>query len=94
MLIVSVFGMSELSPIATLTPLPPKNLDTVGVPVPSTFAKVIYLGTGDSRGPYEPGELCIKGPQVGSNVLCNSGMFNHNISLLNDNKHFHHMTLK
>lgn len=56
--------MTELSPVAMTPPLPVRNLDTIGVPVPNTSAKIINPDTGDLLGINEPGELCIKGPQV------------------------------
>ena len=58
------WGMSELSPIGTYTHDDSVRSGSVGPLVPSTFAKIIDHTTGQTLGPNEPGELCIKGPQV------------------------------
>lgn len=58
--------MTELSPVAFIPQLPAKNLATIGVPVINTFAKISCPDTGKALGHNEKGELCVKGPQVGS----------------------------
>ena len=69
------WGMSELSPLGTLTP--DDNLKsgsgTVGPPASNTFAKVIDVDTGASLPVGESGELCIKGPQVMKGYLGEGG---------------------
>ena len=61
---ILAWGMTELSPAATLTP----DFDLIdgscGLLLPNTEAKVVSLDTGESLGPNERGELAIKGPQV------------------------------
>ena len=63
--IVEGYGLSETSPSASCNPVTSKEFSgTIGVPIPSTYMKliddegrdVILLGT--------PGEIAIKGPQV------------------------------
>ena len=63
-LVFSGYGLTETSPAALHSPKNPKDLSSVGSPVPSTKAKVINYETGKTAGPNEKGELYIKGPQV------------------------------
>ena len=57
------YGMTETSPVATVNPAEANRVGTIGIPVPSTLCKIV-----DDQGrevPHgEPGELCVKGPQV------------------------------
>lgn len=55
--------MSELSPIGTLNSDFNVKPASVGPLVSSTHGKVVDEN-GNTLGPNEPGELCIKGPQV------------------------------
>ena len=57
------WGMSELSPIGTLTSDFNTVRGSIGPLAPSTYAKVID-SNGKSLAPNESGELLIKGPQV------------------------------
>ncbi len=57
------FGMTETSPMATVNPLGANQLGTIGMPVPSTLAKLID-DEGNDVDFGGVGELCIKGPQV------------------------------
>ena len=57
------FGMTETSPNATVNPIQNIQLGTIGIPVASTLCKVID-DDGNELGLGQPGELCIKGPQV------------------------------
>lgn len=61
--------MTELSPAATMPPLPPKDLATIGLPVANSFGKIINPDTGECLGVHESGELWIKGPQVGRSFM-------------------------
>lgn len=57
------YGLTETSPVVAINP--PDNIQqgTVGLPLPDTECKVIDdLGNTLPKG--EPGELCIRGPQV------------------------------
>jgi long-chain acyl-CoA synthetase len=57
------FGMTETSPVATVNPFSAIQLGTIGIPLPSTQAKIIS-DDGQELPIGEIGELCIKGPQV------------------------------
>ncbi|EOL9019999.1 long-chain-fatty-acid--CoA ligase FadD [Cronobacter dublinensis] len=58
------YGLTECSPLVSVNP---HDIDyhsgSIGLPVPSTEVKLID-DDGNEVAPGEPGELCIKGPQV------------------------------
>ncbi|ODC03083.1 long-chain fatty acid--CoA ligase [Terasakiispira papahanaumokuakeensis] len=57
------YGMTETSPIVTFNPPGAAQLGTIGQPVPSTEVQVVdENGAPVPQG--EPGELCVRGPQV------------------------------
>ena len=56
--------MTELSPVATMTPSSDEVLGSCGVQLPNSEAKVVDVTTGEALGPDQHGEICIKGPQV------------------------------
>ncbi|WP_321788706.1 AMP-binding protein [Paraburkholderia sp. J94] len=65
--IVEGYGLTECSPIVTLNPVDLTHLQdfegSIGLPAPSTQVRLLRDdGTWASIG--EPGELCVKGPQV------------------------------
>jgi len=57
------WGMSELSPIGTISPSSNTKVGSVGPLVSNTFGKILD-DNGNSLGPSQEGELTIKGPQV------------------------------
>lgn len=57
------YGMTETSPIVSFNPPGHTILGTIGMPVPNTLCKVIN-DEGVEMPIGEPGELCVKGPQV------------------------------
>lgn len=57
------YGMTETSPVVTFNPRSAIQLGTIGLPVPLTQVKTID-DDGNETGLGEPGELCVKGPQV------------------------------
>nr|HMP30189.1 AMP-binding protein [Saprospiraceae bacterium] len=58
------FGMTETSPVATVNPMDGSaRLGTIGLPVPSTDARIVDED-GNDVPVGERGELLIKGPQV------------------------------
>ena len=65
--IKQAWGMSELSPVGTLTPdsKTKSGSGTIGPLVSNSFGKIVCLDTGNNLPPGESntGELCIKGPQ-------------------------------
>jgi long-chain acyl-CoA synthetase len=65
-LLVEGFGLTETSPVALGNPVgPSRRSGTVGVPFPSTYAKVVDRQDPTvAAQPGTPGELLLKGPQV------------------------------
>lgn len=61
--IKQAWGMSETSPVGCYPKDSMENSGSIGPPVASSFLKVID-SEGNSLGPDEDGELCLKGPQV------------------------------
>jgi long-chain acyl-CoA synthetase len=58
------YGLTECSPVVSFVPYDiGKYTGSIGVPVPSTDIKLIN-DDGETVGINEPGELCVKGPQV------------------------------
>ncbi|MFP4477635.1 MAG: long-chain-fatty-acid--CoA ligase [Desulfatibacillaceae bacterium] len=64
--ICEVYGLTETSPDATASPYGGKvKVGTVGLPLPSTDIKIVDVEDGTKEMQVgEPGEICIKGPQV------------------------------
>jgi long-chain acyl-CoA synthetase len=61
------YGLTECSPVSHINPFGGKTKPgTIGLPVPNTDAKIVDVDdhTIEITAPGEPGELCIKGPQV------------------------------
>ena len=62
--ILEAYGLTETSPAATINPLTLKTYNgSIGLPLPSTDI-AIRDENGNDLAFGEPGELCIKGPQV------------------------------
>lgn len=57
------YGMTETSPVVTFNPNSAIQIGTIGLPIPSTIVKTID-DDGNETPLGEPGELCVKGPQV------------------------------
>ena len=64
--IVEGYGLSEASPVTHVNPISGlRKPGSIGIPVPSTDARVVSLEDGASDAPVgQPGELAVKGPQV------------------------------
>ncbi|MFX1576697.1 MAG: long-chain fatty acid--CoA ligase [Promethearchaeota archaeon] len=68
--LVEGYGLTEASPVTHSNPIqenPPfdkKREGSVGIPMPSTLAKIIDLDSGEDLPPGQVGELVIKGPQI------------------------------
>ena len=57
------YGLTETSPVVSSNPGNRKIIGTIGIPLPNT--EVLILGDDDQVMPIdEPGELCVRGPQV------------------------------
>jgi len=63
--LLELYGMTELSPIASMNPsLGKKKLGTVGLPFLNVELKLVDPETGKEVPLGEPGEICVKGPLV------------------------------
>jgi long-chain acyl-CoA synthetase len=62
--LVEAYGLTETSPAATINPLDvPQFNGSIGLPIPSTDI-ALRDDAGNDVGVGEPGEICVKGPQV------------------------------
>lgn len=57
------YGLTETSPVVSFNPVDAIQLGTIGKPVAGTAVKVVDTD-GNALPLGEPGELCVKGPQV------------------------------
>ncbi|XP_063364701.1 uncharacterized protein LOC134653303 [Cydia amplana] len=57
------YGLTETSPVVTMTPKGLENFSCVGLPLPNTDLKIVDQNL-QSLGPNEKGELLVQGPQV------------------------------
>jgi long-chain acyl-CoA synthetase len=63
--LLEVYGMTETSPLTTMNPSKGrKKLGSIGLPLLNTDIKLVDPGTGKEVEPGQPGEICVKGPQV------------------------------
>ncbi|MCP4131659.1 MAG: long-chain fatty acid--CoA ligase, partial [bacterium] len=63
--LVEAYGMTETSPLTIMNPTKgKKKLGCIGVPLPNTDIKLLDPATGKEVSQGEPGEICVKGPQV------------------------------
>ena len=58
------YGMTETSCICHISPIENSQIGSFGQPLSRTQVKVVDVDTGESLGPGQHGEICIKGPQV------------------------------
>ena len=62
--LIEAYGLTETSPAATINPLDlPDYNGSIGLPIPSTEI-VLRDDAGKDVGIGQPGEICIRGPQV------------------------------
>jgi long-chain acyl-CoA synthetase len=63
--IIEGYGLSETSPVVTINRADIQEFTgTIGYPVPSTDVSIRSTEDGTPMRPGEPGELCVRGPQV------------------------------
>lgn len=63
--LVEGYGQTEASPVTHANPLyGRRKVGSIGVPLPSTEARVLDLATGRELPPGQIGELAVRGPQV------------------------------
>ncbi|MBT7085183.1 MAG: AMP-binding protein, partial [Desulfobacterales bacterium] len=63
--LLEVYGMTETSPMITMNPSKgEKKLGSIGLPISNTDLKLSDPGTGEEVPQGEPGEICVRGPQV------------------------------
>ncbi len=63
--LLELYGMTELSPVATMNPsLGKKKLGKVGMPIQNIELKIVDPETNEPVPLGEPGEICAKGPLV------------------------------
>ncbi|GHC31686.1 AMP-binding protein [Aidingimonas halophila] len=63
------YGLTETSPVVSFNPVDAIQLGTIGKPVVGTSVKVVDAD-GSDLPLGEPGELCVKGPQVMKGYWC------------------------
>ena len=63
--LLEVYGMTETSPLTTMNPSKGnKKLGSIGLPLLNTDIKLVDPETGKEVALGQPGEICVKGPQV------------------------------
>lgn len=64
--LVEGYGLTEASPVTHANPIGGRvRTGTIGLPIPDTDCKIVRLEVPDQEvEPGQPGELCIRGPQV------------------------------
>jgi long-chain acyl-CoA synthetase len=63
--LVEGYGLTEASPVTHINPLEgARRVGSIGIPVPSTDAKIVDLVTREDLPAGQIGELAVKGPQV------------------------------
>ena len=63
-MVMQGYGMTELSPVSHISPVPGFKAGSVGILMPGTEARIVDPVSGKDLGPGQEGELWLKGPQV------------------------------
>jgi long-chain acyl-CoA synthetase len=72
--LVEGYGLTEASPVTHANPLNGlRKVGSIGIPFPSTEAKIVDLATGKNLPPGQIGELVARGPQVMQGYWGDSG---------------------
>ncbi|HZO32732.1 MAG TPA: 4-coumarate--CoA ligase family protein [Chloroflexota bacterium] len=58
------YGLTETSPVTHANEDETNRAGSVGRALPNTECKIVSVETGEAVGPGEPGEVCVRGPQV------------------------------
>ncbi|MCD6520825.1 MAG: long-chain fatty acid--CoA ligase [Anaerolineae bacterium] len=98
--LVEGYGLTEASPVTHANPINGENrIGTIGLPWPNTDCKLVDVEDGKTEVPVgEPGELCIKGPQVmkgywnkpeeTANVLRDGWLYTGDIAVMDEDGYF------
>ena len=63
--LLEVYGMTETAPLTTMNPSRgKKKLGSIGLPILNTDLKLVDPASGREVALGEPGEICVKGPQI------------------------------
>ncbi len=63
--VVEGYGLTETAPVVCINPIIGENKPgSIGMPVPGAIVELLDPETGNPVAPGEPGELCVRGPQV------------------------------
>lgn len=63
--VIEGYGLTETSPVATCNPIDGTDrVGTIGLPLPDTDVKLVDDEGNEITKTGEPGEICVKGPQV------------------------------
>jgi acyl-CoA synthetase (AMP-forming)/AMP-acid ligase II len=64
--VIQGYGLTETSPLVHTTRIRGRHTGAggVGPPVPNTESKIVMVDTGAECEPRQPGEICVRGPQV------------------------------
>lgn len=65
------YGLTECTGASCLNPRSEYRDNSIGIPMPDTLYKIVKIGTTESVGPMEDGEICICGPTVMKGYLNN-----------------------
>jgi long-chain acyl-CoA synthetase len=62
--LVEGYGLTETSPLTHANPIDRPRPGSIGIPLPDTDARVVDPASGAEVPAGQPGELCLRGPQV------------------------------